>query len=213
MHWSWRLAMAAVAFGLVTSSCSPQELAEIFAVRDLGASDNPVKAAAGDAADALNEDRSAQQLADEGLRERSIDKLVDAAEERPRDPRYPAYVAAHSLAEGNRRAYVAWLEGAADIIFTERDATIESLSLPEDSEERRRVRFEAEVHLYRSVIEGLDWALAIERGRTPMEPKRVERLESELCKLQDRYYERFGLASGGAPVLVLVGGADCPDSP
>lgn len=205
------LVIAAVVVGLMGSACSPLELAEIFAVRDLSTNEDPVKVAAGDAAPALDADRSAQMLADEGLREKSIDKLAEAARARPRDPRYPAYAAAFQLAEGNRVAYEAWLREAAKITVSEQNAIIEGESLQRDSVKERQVKYNATLALYRSVIEGLDWALAIERGRDPEDPGRIDLLEKELCKQKDFYHKRFDPAPGGAPILLYVGGAECPE--
>lgn len=209
---TWRRVVTAVLVGMLASACSPQELAEIFAVNDLSASENPVKVAAGDAAQALEKDHSAQQLVDEGLREKSKDKLLEASDKRPRDPRYTSYLAAYALAEGNYYDYFDWIHEVARISDSERDMTIQSLGLDADSEEARLKKDELDLNAARGFVEAVDWALAVERGRSPVEPKRVQRLEEALCKLIAAYFKLDAKTSVDAPILVLVGGASCPDN-
>lgn len=212
MRRSWRLVVVVVVLGLAASACSPEELAEIFNVSDLSISQNPVKVAAGNAAEAKDQDRAAQQLADEGLREKSKDKLLQAREARPRDPRYEAYLAAYELANGHYDKFRNWIREAGYISTSERNRAIESRRLDRDSPEARRIARKADVNVVRDFIEAVDWALAVERGRSPVEKDRVERLENELCKLRNLYLERYFRAPGGAPVLILVGGAECAES-
>jgi hypothetical protein len=212
MRWR-RLATITAVFVIALTACSVQELVELFDVVDLETHEDPVKQAAGDAAEALDKDRAAQRMADEGLRERAPEKLEEALQERPRDPRYRIYRAAFELANGNRDEYLRGLEEAAGIAWADLAATIEGLGLGRDDEETQRIILEAEFRWFKTVLEGLDWALAIERGRVPVEVERIERLESRFCKLHSGYLAQYGQPSGGAPLLAFVGGANCQDTP
>jgi hypothetical protein len=212
MHWR-RLATITAVFVMTLTACSVLELVEFFDVVDLETHENPVKQAAGDAAEALDKDRAAQRTADEGLRERSPEKLEEASQERPRDPRYRIYQAAFELANGNRYEYGQKLGAAAGIAGADFAATMEGLGLDRDDEETQRIAFEADLRWFKTFLEGLDWALAIERGRVPVEVQRIERLETELCKLHSGYLGKYSQLSGGAPLLALVGGANCEETP
>jgi hypothetical protein len=212
MRWR-RLATITAVFVMTLTACSVLELVEFFDVVDLETHENPVKQAAGDAAEALDKDRAAQRTADEGLRERSPEKLEEASQERPRDPRYRIYQAAFELANGNRNECGRKLMEAVRIVAADVAATIEGLGLDLDDEKAQLIRLEADLHLTKTTLEGLDWALAIERGRVPVEVERIERLESEFCKLHSRYLAKYSQLSGSAPLLALVGGANCEETP
>ena len=207
MHWR-RLAIITAVFVMTLTACSVLELVEFFDVVDLETHENPVKQAAGDAAEALDKDRAAQRMADEGLRERSPEKLEEASQERPRDPRYRMYQAAFELANGNRDEYRRKLRAAVEIAAADVAPTIKWLGLDRDDEEAQLIILEAELRWAKTFLEGLDWALAIERGRVPVEVERIKRLETEFCG----YLAKYDQLSGSAPLLALVGGANCEET-
>jgi hypothetical protein len=212
MRRSWRLLVAVVVLGLAASACSPQELAEIFAVNDLSASQNPVKVAAGAAAKSRDQDRAAQQLADEGLREKSKDKLERAAALRPTDVRYGSYLAAYSLAEGNKRQFMDEIGEINSIVIRESSKTIANLGLDENSNEARRIKKKMDIDAARHLLEAVDWALVIEYGRSPQDPERVKNLEKAVCTMTRVYLKAWARVSGDAPIPVLLSGASCPDN-
>lgn len=100
-----RMLPALVVMGLVTSSCSFQELLEYTSASgqntDLTAAEDPDKQAAGHSAEAADKERAAGELLDEGLETKDIAKVEEAAELRPSDPRYPAHMVALKIARGD----------------------------------------------------------------------------------------------------------------
>jgi len=191
------LVLLLVVASVAMAACTPQELGEFFATTDLRTSDNPTEVAAGHAGEALDADRAAQQLVDEGLRDKSREKLTEAYRLRPQDARYRAYVAAQRVADGNREGYTDFLLRSSRIYVQDHPPIPGASSTG-------RIREWILV-----VLGALDRALSIERQRTPLEPDRIDRLETEFCSglsVYDQY---------GSPVekdvfdLLFLADTDC----
>lgn len=163
------LVLLLVVASVAMAACTPQELGEFFATTDLRTSDNPTEAAAGHAAEARDADRAAQERVDEGLRDKSRDKLAEAYRLRPHDARYRAYIAALLVADGNREGYTDFLLRSSRIYVQDhsRNAGASSVGLTRE--------------WILVLLGAIDRALSIERQRTPREPDRIERLETEFC--------------------------------
>jgi hypothetical protein len=204
MTRNWRIVTILAVFSLMLAACTPQELAELFNLVDLRASDNPTTRAAGNAAEELDKDREAQQLVDEGLREKSPEKLEQAVEQRPLDPRYKIYQAASELANDNDDGYRLKMFEAATAI----DPDVIRRS-EEDDETRRNL----DRQWREGVLLAFDQAIAIERERDPIEPERVERLERVFCAYYRYHTNTHGDTQRGAIFLALVNGAHCQVTP
>lgn len=200
-----RIATTAVVFSLLLAACTPQELAELFDLTDLRTSDNPTTQAAGNAAEALDKDREAQQLVAEGLREKSPEKLEQAADKRPLDPLYKMYQAASEVADGNRDGAARKITEAVEIVGSDIPGTWD---LWTREQQDRFYRHQARRFLENGLF-ALDQAIAIERERDPIEPERVERLEREFCGAYQSYIDNHSDTQRRTILLLFVGGVDC----
>ncbi|MGD2103434.1 MAG: hypothetical protein PVG83_14475 [Acidimicrobiia bacterium] len=203
-----RLAILLIVLVATVAACTPQELSDFLDVADLRANEDPIHIAAGWAAMVIDEDEIAQDLADEGLREKSPDKLEEAARARPADPRYRAYRFAFVVANGGKE----WLEAFhswGELLRSHRDAELDSRGLEPGDPRAQAVKNEIDSRESFAMLEALDWALFIERGRTPKEPDRIHRLETVFCAFRSRYVARYD-----PPVyfdLAFVGGTNCEE--
>jgi hypothetical protein len=191
------LVLLLVVASVAMTACTPQELGEFFATTDLRTSDNPPEVAAGHAGEALDADRAAQQLVDEGLRDKSREKLTEAYRLRPQDARYRAYVAAQLVADGNRKGYTDYLLRSMRIYNQDhsRNAGASSVGLARE--------------WILVMLGALDRALSIERQRTPLEPDRIERLETEFCSGVSAYDRYGGSAEKDVFDLLFLADTDC----
>lgn len=191
------LAVLLAVASVTLAACTPQELGEFFADQDLRTSDNPVEVAAGHVAAATDDDHAAQQLVDEGLREKSRDKLGEAYGRRPWDARYGAYIAALAAADGDREGYLSMFWRSSEIYM----------------KQRFRNRDKSTEELYGQwilvLLGGFDRALAIERERTPREPERIERLETKFCGYLSFYLDGVGPDARDVLSVLFLGGAEC----
>lgn len=203
MTRNWRIVTVLALFSLIVSACTPQELAELFNLVDLRASDNPSTQAAGYAAEEIDKDREAQRLVDEGLREESPDKLEQAAEQRPLDLRYKMYQAAAELASGNHDGYRQKMFEAATSV----DPYL--IRRMEDVEVRRYL----DRQWRESVLLVFDQAIAVELERDPIDTERVERLERVFCDFHRYHTKTHGDTERGAIFLALVNSAHCQGTP
>lgn len=192
-----RAAVASLVAVLTLAACTPQELGEFLAASDIRASDNHSEAAAGHAAEAIEVDRAAQQMADEGLREESREKLTAAADQRPWDARYVAYQAALAVANG-------------DLERTHRDI-IEGYKVYFGAHSRDQTKSNVELFSEWILVflGGMDRALSIERDRIPAEPDRVARLETAFCNNLAYYLSYQNTLQTDVVRVMFSGGADC----
>ena len=210
-----RMVTIAALISISIAACTPEEFEAAFdLIVDLSEADRPTTRAAGQAAEDREADQRAKQLVDEGLREESSEKLGQAAELRPHDPRYMAYQAALELANGNTPDYRLRLSQSLARWDSNYWNTMRTLG-DRDSEEARRYTWETRRRVHESYLEVFDWAIAIERGRDPVQQERIARLESVFCKLHGDYVGLYGDTERSAAFLVfgLVGGSGCQQTP
>lgn len=100
-----RLLPLVLALGLLVTACSFTELVAVVegsgSSADLDDPENPPDVrAAGASAQAMDEEREARELLDEGLREHDVGKVTAVRELRPHDPRLPVHQAVFGIADG-----------------------------------------------------------------------------------------------------------------
>jgi hypothetical protein len=186
------LAPLIVAIALL-AACTPQELGEFMLTQDLRKNENHEQAAAGYAAQTVDDIRTAQETADEALRDKDPEKLKEAAEERSADPRYDVYLAALALADGNGPLYQQYLQDGS-ILYQKTQAANAD---------------ETMTRWILVILGGLDRALAVERARATIEPERIKRLEYGFCLFQLRYRSRLEALSNDVLDTLYAGKADC----
>lgn len=192
-----RAAIPIVVATAVLAACTPQELGEFFADQDLRASENRAEAASGYAAEVTEKDRAAQELVDQGLKEKDHDKLIAARDLRPHDVRYPAYQAVLGLADGTNESFWNSLQPYASRYVDERRrATDKSIE-------------EAYGQWVLVVMGVLDQAIEVERSRTPAEPARIERLQRQFCGAHRFYVLGSGSESREVLDVMFLGGGEC----
>ncbi len=194
------LVVVVLLLSLVVAACTPQELGEIFADQDLRTSENPAEAAAGHVATATETDQAAQQLVDEGLREKDRDKLVKAWDQRRQDARYAVYLVAQAYADGTVERFWSSLYNSASLYLRERD--------PKGDASTEEVYGDWLL----VVLGALDQALSIEYERTPREPDRIERLEEVFCATKSFYLRDYGPSARDVFDLVFLAETECTQS-
>lgn len=182
---------------LVLAGCTPQELSEFFAVEDLRSSAKPEEAAAGHAVEAIDDDRAAQELADEALRDKDGSQLEQAMRDRPQDARYGAYLGLLALMEGRTDNYAGYFLQSRSLYVAQR---------PHDDDASAE-RLRAEWTLV--VLGEFDHALAIERARSPIDEKRIERLEWGYCANLYEYLDVHDSLPGDLENVLTVDEGRC----
>lgn len=169
--------MAVIAVvSLALTSCGEFGLEDLFEPIDLRASDDPAERAAGDVAEAQDKDRQAQETVREGLRAGDVEKLREAAELRPRDPRYAMYLAALEVSREDLDLF------RAHGILQEGKGIVDANHPGASKDDRDRLTLEA-------WLEALDLVISVERERTPPDPGAIDRLERTYCGTRRAYEE------------------------
>jgi hypothetical protein len=192
------LAGMVVVVSVALAACTPQELGDFLAATDLHESEKPAEAAAGDAATAVEVDRTAQQLADEGLRDESPEKLDQAQALRQSDARYVAYRVAMAVADGDMETAQDGFDDGYHLYVKARTGNAEWGTTEMLSEWTL---------IY---LGGVDRALAIERDRTPHEQDRIDRLQRTFCTELRFYLATADATRRDVMSVMFAGGADCP---
>jgi hypothetical protein len=182
--------LAAVA---LLAACTPQELGDLMAPEDLRRDGDPEVSAAGYAAEALEDNRTVAETAEQALQDKDSEELEQAAKDHPADPRYHAYLAALALADRDGPSYYRHLEQGATRYRKTQKTNGET----------------AETRWILVVLGSLDRALSIERARTPLEPERIEMLEWGYCFYQFSYRSRLEPLSRDVLDIIYGGNADC----
>jgi len=192
-----RRAIAFMVIAVALAACTPQELGEFLSATDVRSSEKPVEAGAGNAAEMIELDNAAQELADEGLREKSRDKLDKAVDKRPWDARYSAYRVALAIANGD--------------VATTREDVVASYRAYLEAHTRDTTKSSTELYSEWLLVflGALDRALDIEHERTPADADRIQRLQTSFCDNLAYYNEvNTGVRVDVLSVMFLEG-ADC----
>lgn len=159
----WRGAATSVALCLTLSACTIDFFFELFSPEDLTESSEPTEQAAAAAKRTVEQERKAEKAVDEALGEpKTPEKLSEAVDARPRDPRYLLY-----------RSYVSYLEDSNAHESGRREAfgLVENL-YPEDD-------VQATIRFQELQLDVISRVLQAYRGEVPAD--RYERLVSEYC--------------------------------
>jgi hypothetical protein len=202
MRPGFRLAVLAVLVSVIAGACTPEELVDFSDVMGMPDS-TPEGQAAAQAGETLAADKEAQDLAEEGLQERSPEKLAEATQLRPYDYRYSLYSTVLAIADGDRTAERDAAKRATDILKVYQRLTVRQLEIPSQGIEALQLAKDSWSAFFVEYLKALDWGLTIEEGRQPADPDRVERLASAYCRALDTYLE-----IGTVPYGLIIR-ADC----